>query len=139
LPQVLLILSSGGACSWTIAGELKIMNSSRFLMELLSTILKSASQVIRVGEFRVLRDPAVLRFASSGSCVTRVGDFRVLRDSTFHRSASSGSYVMLVGDFKPLRDFRFSRLPVHDPSANQEAFLHIHSRFHKKTRRTRRG
>ena len=36
-------------------------------------ILKSASRVIRVGEFRVLRDPAVIRFASSGSCVIRVG------------------------------------------------------------------
>lgn len=49
-------------------------------MELLSTILKSASRVIRVGEFRVLRDPAVLRFASSGSCVIRIGEFRVLLD-----------------------------------------------------------
>jgi len=91
------------------------MNSSRFLMELLSTILKLASRVIRVGEFRVLRDPAVLRFASSGS------------------------RVMPVGYFERLRDFRDSRLPIHVTSDNQEAFLHIRSRFHKKIRRTRRG
>jgi len=84
-------------------------------MELLSTILKLASRVIRVGEFRVLRDPAVVRFAGSDSC------------------------VMPVGDFWPLRDFRYSRLPIHDPSDNQEAFLHIGSRFHMKIRRTRRG
>jgi len=42
------------------AGELKIMNSSRFPMELRSTILKSASRVIRVGEFRVLSNSTVL-------------------------------------------------------------------------------
>jgi len=91
------------------------MNSSLFLKELLSTILKSASRVIRVGEFRVFRD------------------------STFYRLASSGSCVMPVGDFERLRDFRVSRLPIHDPSDNQEAFLHIGSRFHMKIRRTRRG
>jgi hypothetical protein len=105
----------GGASAIAFAGKLKIMNSSRFLMELLSTILKSASCVIRVGEFRVLRDSSVYRFANSGFC------------------------VMLVGDFKPLRDFRVSRLPIHDSSGNQEAFLHIRSRFNKKIRRTRRG
>jgi len=91
------------------------MNSGRFLIELLSTISKAASRVIRVGEFRLLRDPAVIRFASSDSC------------------------VMPAGDFKPLRDIRYSRLPIHDSSGNQEAFLHIHSRFHMKIRRTRRG
>ena len=115
------------------------MNSSLFLMELLSTILKSASRVIRVGEFRVLRDPAVLRFGSSGTCVTRFGDFRVLRDSAVFRFASSGSCVMPGGDFERLRDFRLSRLPINDPSDNQEAFLHIRSRFNMKIRRTRRG
>ena len=115
------------------------MNSSRFLMELLSTILKSASREIRVGEFRVLRDPAVLRFASSGSGVIRVGEFRLLRDSSVYSLASSGSCVMPVGDFERLRDFRVSRLPIHDSSGNQEAFLHIRSRFNKKIRRTRRG
>jgi len=78
----------------TFAGELKIMNSSRFLMELLSTILKSASRVIRVGEFRVLRDPAVFRFASSGSCATRVGEFRVLLDPA----------VSSLDEFRLLRD-----------------------------------
>ena len=91
------------------------MNSSRFLMELLSTILKSASRVIRVG------------------------DFRGLRDSTFKRLSSSGSCVMPAGEFKRLRDFRDFRLPIRNPSGNQEAFLHIRSRFHKKIRRTRRG
>jgi len=115
------------------------MNSGRFLMELLSTILKSASRVIRVGEFRVLSNSTILRFASSGSCATRVGDFRVLRDSSVYRLASSGSCVMPVGDFERLRDFRVSRLPIHDSSGNQEAFLHIRSRFNKKIRRTRRG
>ena len=73
------------------------MDSSRFLKELLSTILKSASRVIRVGEFRVLRDPAVLRFGSSGTCVTRFGEFRVLRDPAVLRFASSGSCVIRVG------------------------------------------
>jgi len=126
-------------CPMTFAGEFKIMNSSRFLLELLSTILKSASRKIRVGEFRLLRDPAVLRFASSGSGVTRVGESRVPRDSAVLRFASSGSCVMLFGDFKPLRGFRYSRLPIHDPSAKQEAFLHFRSRFHKKIRRTRLG
>ena len=84
------------------------MNSSLFLMELLSTILKLASSVTRIGEFRVLRDPAVLRFASSGSGVTRVGESRVARDSAVLRFASSGSCVMLVGDLEQLRDFRDS-------------------------------
>ena len=53
------LFNGGGATTLTFAGELKIMNSGRFLMELLSTILKSASRVIRVGEFRLLGDPAV--------------------------------------------------------------------------------
>jgi len=43
------------------------MNSSRFLMALLSTILKSAFCAFCVGESRLLRDPEVIRFASSGS------------------------------------------------------------------------
>ena len=115
------------------------MNSSRFLMGLLATILKSASRVIRVGEFRLLGDPAVYRFASSGSCVIRLGEFRILCDSSVYRLASSGSCVMPVGDFERLRDFRHSRLPIHHPSDIQEAFLHIGYRFHMKIRRTRRG
>ena len=52
-------------------------------MELLSTILKAASRVIRVGEFRVLHDPAVLRFASSGSRVTRIGLQRRLETTDY--------------------------------------------------------
>jgi len=70
------------------------VNSSRYLMELLSTILKAAFRVIRVGEFRLLRDPAVLRFASSGSGVIRIGEFRVLLDPA----------VSSLNEFRLLRD-----------------------------------
>jgi len=78
----------------SFAGELKSVNSSRYLMELLSTILKAAFRVIRVGEFRLLRDPAVLRLASSGSGVIRIGEFRVLLDPA----------VSSLNEFRLLRD-----------------------------------
>ncbi|MEO5915850.1 MAG: hypothetical protein ABIS50_16560 [Luteolibacter sp.] len=97
------------------------MYSSRYVIGQLGTILKSASRVIRIGEFQLQRDSAIRRLASSGFSVIRVGDFQLRCSSEIHRLSGFGSCVIPVGEFKPLRHFRVSRLPIHDPSAKQEA------------------
>ena len=104
---------------------MKIVDSSRLLIGQFRTILKSASCVIRVGEFRGLRSSSLRRLAMSCSSVIRIGGFQVLCSSGVFRSASSRFSVIRVGVFESLRDFRVSSLPFRDPSARQEEFIQV--------------
>ena len=59
-----------------------MISSSRFLIgQLFWTTLKSASRVIRIGEFEILRGSSAVRLASSCRSVIRVGEFGVSRSS----------------------------------------------------------
>jgi hypothetical protein len=91
------------------------MSSRHYLITLLCTILKSASCVIRMGEFGALRGLSLCRLV---------------------RSESS---VMQVGDFMLLRYFRVSRLPMDAPPANHLAFVRHRSEVPIKIQPTRRA
>jgi hypothetical protein len=90
------------------------MSSRCYLYTLLCTILKSASCVIRMGEFRVLRGLSLCRLVRSESGVMKVGDFMLLRH------------------------FRVSRLPMDAPPASHVAFVCHGSEVPKKIQPTRR-
>jgi hypothetical protein len=91
------------------------MSSRRYLITLLCTILKSASCVIRMGEFGVLRSLSLCRLVRSESSVIQVGDFMLLRH------------------------FRVSRLPMDAPPASPVAFVRHRSEVPIKIQPTRRA
>jgi hypothetical protein len=109
--------SSASVDKQLVSQKMKTLTSSRYMISSLWTTMKSASCVIRMGVFRVLRNSGLTRFASSSSRVIRIGDFKLLRSSGLFRFASSGSCVIPVCDFRPQRDFRVSTLPIHAPLA----------------------